>query len=58
MYSVSLISRYTENPIESHLQTSKRIFSHLKGTMECGLFYKKGKISNLIGFTDSNYARD
>ena len=29
MYSVSLISRYMENPTESHLLAAKRIFRYL-----------------------------
>ena len=58
MYSVSLISRYMENPTKMHLLAAKRIFRYLKGTMEFGLFFKKGEKSDLIGFTDSDYAGD
>ncbi|XP_057982378.1 uncharacterized mitochondrial protein AtMg00810-like [Malania oleifera] len=32
MYSVSLISRYMENPTEMHLLASKRILHYLQGT--------------------------
>nr|KYP43677.1 Retrovirus-related Pol polyprotein from transposon TNT 1-94 [Cajanus cajan] len=58
MYSVSLISRYMENPTEMHLLAAKRILRYLQGTREFGLFYKKGEKSNLLGFTDSDYAGD
>ena len=58
MYSVSLISRYMENPTEMHLLATKRILRYLQGTKEFGLFYKKGEKSDLIGFTDSDYAGD
>ncbi|KAL5564205.1 hypothetical protein UlMin_027369 [Ulmus minor] len=58
MYSVSLISRYMENPTEMHLLAAKRILRYLQGTKEFGLFYKKGEKSDLIGFTNSDYARD
>nr|KYP51590.1 Retrovirus-related Pol polyprotein from transposon TNT 1-94 [Cajanus cajan]KYP57682.1 Retrovirus-related Pol polyprotein from transposon TNT 1-94 [Cajanus cajan] len=58
MYSISLISRYMENPIEMHLLAAKRILRYLQGTREFGLFYKKGEKSNLLGFTDSDYAGD
>ncbi|KAK2968675.1 hypothetical protein RJ640_001578 [Escallonia rubra] len=58
MYSVSLISRYMENPTELHLLAAKRIFRYLKGTIDFGLLYKKGEKSYLIGFTDSDYAGD
>ena len=58
MYSVSLISRYMENPTEKHLLAAKRILRYLQGTKDCGVFYKKGTRSDLIRFTDSDYAGD
>ncbi|KAF2315618.1 hypothetical protein GH714_040132 [Hevea brasiliensis] len=58
MFSVSLISRYMENPTENHLLAAKRILRYLQGTRDFGLFYKKGVMSNLIGFTDSDFAGD
>lgn len=58
MYSVSLISRYMENPTEMHLLTAKRILRYLQGTKDFGLFYKKGEKMELVGFTDSDYAGD
>lgn len=58
MHVVSLISRYMEQPKEIHLLAAKRILRYLRGTTNLGLFYKKGEQSDLIGFTDSDYARD
>ncbi|KAL0432364.1 UNVERIFIED_CONTAM: Retrovirus-related Pol polyprotein from transposon RE1 [Sesamum latifolium] len=59
MHSVSLISRYMENPTEMHLLAAKRIFRYLQGTKEYGLFYKKNVMkSDFAGFTDSDYAGD
>ncbi|WKA02079.1 hypothetical protein VitviT2T_020312 [Vitis vinifera] len=58
MHSVSLISRYMENPTELHFLAAKKICRYLQGTKDFGLFYKKGKRSDLIGFTDSDYAGD
>lgn len=55
-YSVSLISRYMENPTELHLLAAQRIFRYLQGTIDFGLLYKKGKKLDLFGFTDSDYA--
>jgi len=43
MYGVNLISRYMANPKESHWAAAKRIFRYLKGTIDHGLFYQKGK---------------
>ncbi|XP_040963931.1 secreted RxLR effector protein 161-like [Gossypium hirsutum] len=58
MYSVSLVSRFMENPTEMHLLAVKRVLRYLQGTKDFGLFYKKGKISDLLGFTDSDFAGD
>ncbi|GKU89839.1 hypothetical protein SLEP1_g3924 [Rubroshorea leprosula] len=58
MHGVSLISRYMEHPKELHLQTAKRILRYLCGTTDFGLFYKKGDQTDLVGFTDSDYAGD
>ena len=58
MFSVSLISRYMENPTEIHLLAAKRILRYLQGTRDFGLFYKKGEKLELFGFTDSDYVGD
>ncbi|XP_048231324.1 uncharacterized mitochondrial protein AtMg00810-like [Ricinus communis] len=58
MYSVSLISRYMGNSSKMHLLAAKRILRYLQGTKDFGLFYKRGIKSNLLGFTDIDYARD
>ena len=58
MYSVSLISRYMENPTETHLLATKRILRYLQGTRDFGLFYKKGEKLELFRFADSDYAGD
>ena len=58
MYSVSLISRYMENPIEMHLLAAKRILHYLQGTRDFGLFYKKGEKLELFNFTNIDYVGD
>jgi hypothetical protein len=58
MFVVSLISRYMENPTEFHLQMAKRVLRYLKGTLDFGIFYKKGGNNELVAFTDSDYAGD
>ncbi|XP_038704736.1 secreted RxLR effector protein 161-like [Tripterygium wilfordii] len=57
-FSVSLISRYMENPTQLHLQAAKRILRYLKGTIDFGVLYSKGGGSNLIAYADSDYAGD
>ena len=56
--SVSLISRYMENPTELHHLDAKRILRYLQGTRDFGLFYKKGEKSSMIGYIDSDYVGD
>lgn len=58
MFGVSLISRYMSKPTELHMQVAKRILRYLKGTINYGIFYKKGGEEKLLGFTDSDYAGD
>ena len=58
MYAVSLINRYMENPSEVHLLAAKRIFRYLKGTTYFVIMYKTTGKSRLIGFSNSDYARD
>jgi hypothetical protein len=58
MFVVSLISMYMERPTETHLQAAKRVLRYVKGTVNFGLFYKKGGTKELVGYTDSDYAGD
>lgn len=58
MHVFSLISKYMKNPIEVHLLVAKRIFHYLKDIIDFGTLYKNGGNSSLIGFSDSDYARD
>jgi len=58
MFVVSLISRYMENPTELHLQVAKRVLRYLKGTLDFGIFYNKGRNNDLVAYTDSDYAGD
>ena len=58
MHSVSLISRFMECPKEIHLLVAKRILRYSKGTADFGIFYKRGEKSDLIGFSDSDFAGD
>lgn len=58
MFPVSLVSRYMSNPTQMHWQACKRILRYLQGTLNLGIMYKKGGNTDLIGFTDSDYAGD
>lgn len=47
-----------ENPTANHLLAAKRILRYLQRTRDFGLFYKKGARSNLIGFTNNDFASE
>nr|UBX54600.1 transposon Ty3-I Gag-Pol polyprotein [Lupinus angustifolius] len=55
MFSVCLCVRYQSKPKESHLVVFKRIMKYLKGTTKVGLWYPKGSICELVGYSDSNF---
>ncbi|XP_050890458.1 secreted RxLR effector protein 161-like [Lathyrus oleraceus] len=50
------IKKYRANPKESHLTAVKRIMKYLKGTINVGLWYPKGSICNLVGYSNADYA--
>uniref|UniRef100_A0A3Q7XZQ9 Uncharacterized protein LOC113786557 n=1 Tax=Cicer arietinum TaxID=3827 RepID=A0A3Q7XZQ9_CICAR len=56
MFSVCLCARFQADPKESHLVAVKRIMKYLKGTTNVGLWYPKGSICSLVGYSDSDYA--
>ena len=58
MFVVSLISRYMEQPTETHLQAAKRVLRYIKGTVSFGLFYKKGGTKVLVRYIDNDYVGD
>ncbi|XP_070669153.1 secreted RxLR effector protein 161-like [Malus domestica] len=47
-----------ERPTELHLKATKRVLRYLKGTVNFGLFYKKGGREELLEYNDSDYAGD
>ncbi|XP_050908075.1 uncharacterized mitochondrial protein AtMg00240-like [Lathyrus oleraceus] len=56
MFNVCLCARFQANPKESHLTAVKRIMKYLKGTTNVNLWYRKGSICDLVGYSDSDYA--
>ena len=46
-----------EKPKDAHWQATKRIFRYVKGTKRYGILYITSKNSELIGYTDSDWAR-
>ena len=56
MFSVCLCARFQSCPKESHYVAVKRIFRYLKGTLNLGLWYARGKSLDLLGYTDADFA--
>eukprot|EP00253_Pinus_taeda_P006185 PITA_06185 len=56
MFVVSLISRFRERPKETHWQAAKRILRYVKGTKRFGILYNVSEHSDLVGYTDNDWA--
>ncbi|RDX99788.1 hypothetical protein CR513_17110, partial [Mucuna pruriens] len=54
MYGVSLTSRFMSTPTESHWFAAKRYW----GTTELGIYYKKGGNTNVVAYSDNDFAGD
>ena len=42
----------------THLKTTKRILHYMKGKLDFGLLYSPSKVFKLVGYSNSDYARD
>jgi hypothetical protein len=51
-----MCARFQANPKETHLIAVKRILMYLKHTPSIGLWYPKGAIFELVGYSNSDYA--
>lgn len=57
-FPVSLLSRYMSKPTKMHLLAVKRVLRYLKGTLDFGIWYKRGGVGELQVYTDSDFAGD
>ncbi|CAL8085699.1 unnamed protein product [Prunus armeniaca] len=55
MYAASLLARYMHGPSNKHYGIAKRVLRYIKGTLDYGLHYMKGKKAVLVGFYDSDW---
>lgn len=58
MYMVCLISRFMAKPSEEHMLAAKRVLRYLKGTLDLGIFHKRGYELEVKAYTNSDYADD
>jgi hypothetical protein len=56
MLSVCMCARFQANPKEVHLRAVKRIMRYLVYTLKFGLWYPKGSIFDIIGYSNADYA--
>ncbi|GJS07379.1 retrovirus-related pol polyprotein from transposon TNT 1-94 [Tanacetum coccineum] len=54
-FSICMCARYQARPTEKHLHAVKRIFWHLKGTVNRGLWYPKDSSIALTAFADADH---
>nr|GEY64606.1 uncharacterized mitochondrial protein AtMg00810-like [Tanacetum cinerariifolium] len=53
--AVCFCARYQSRPTKKHLKEVKRIFKHLRGTVNMGLWYPKGSRFELTAFSDADH---
>ncbi|KAG7594882.1 Ribonuclease H-like superfamily [Arabidopsis thaliana x Arabidopsis arenosa] len=57
-FCVGILSRYLQEPKESHGTALKQILRYIKGTLSHGLYFKRGAESGLIRYSDSSHSVD
>ncbi|KAG7578131.1 Zinc finger CCHC-type [Arabidopsis thaliana x Arabidopsis arenosa] len=57
-YCVGVLSRYMQQPKESHGAALKQILRYLRGTLALGLFFTRGEKTKLVGYSDSSHNID
>ena len=54
--SVGLVAKYQSDPNKSHLTAVKQIIRFVNGTISHGIWYSFDTNSNLVGFSDADWA--
>ena len=57
MFAASLLFIFMQEPSQVHFGAAKRVLRYLQGTMDYGIMYKFCENLNLIGYSDSDWAR-
>ncbi|XP_038974743.1 uncharacterized mitochondrial protein AtMg00810-like [Phoenix dactylifera] len=58
MFAANLLSHYMQEPSHNHYRAGKRVLRYLRGTLDYGILYKAGECSNLISYSDSDWAAE
>ncbi|KAK9074370.1 hypothetical protein SSX86_006968 [Deinandra increscens subsp. villosa] len=56
-YAVNQVSQFLQAPTIAHFQSVKRILRYIKGTLDFGLTFSRSKSSNILGYSDADWAR-
>ncbi|KAK9065217.1 hypothetical protein SSX86_016600 [Deinandra increscens subsp. villosa] len=56
-YAVNQVSQFLQQPTVIHYQHVKRILRYIKGTLDFGLTFSRSKYSNILGYSDADWAR-
>ena len=57
-FSVGVLSRYMQEPKESHAAALKQVIRYLRGTCTLGIRFQRGKGMKLEGYSDSSHNVD
>ncbi|KAJ9554025.1 hypothetical protein OSB04_018070 [Centaurea solstitialis] len=56
-YAVNQVSQFLQAPTVPHFQAVIRILRYVKGTMSYGLHFTRTKSTNILGYSDADWAR-
>lgn len=57
-YAVGNVAKFCSKPNKTHWSAVKRILRYLKGTVNYGLLFQHNKSSELVGYSDADWAGD
>ena len=57
-HAVGALSKFNSAPTEAHLTAAKRIIRYLKGTLNLSIQYKKSGSTEVVGYSDADWAND
>jgi hypothetical protein len=57
-YSVNMLSRFKQEPRESHWNSAKRVLRYIQGTKYFGLLYKRNTKFTLVGYSNVDFVGD
>ena len=56
--AVGVASKFCAAPTKAHLTAVKRILRHLKGSLDSKIVYHQTPNTDVVGYTDANWASD